>query len=99
MMGPAEKRIDLKNDIYTKWDSAREKERKEKKPHLLHRGWNWRALYEMKARAQKEKYLFSLLNRGEKFDVMGIERRVIATGITVEIGREMEGNEMAFTKI
>lgn len=72
--------------------------KKKKKTHLLRRGWNGKALYEMKARAQKEKYLFSLLNRGLKFDVIGIESRIITAGFAMEIGREIERSKTAFTK-
>lgn len=75
-----------------------QRKRKKKKTHLLRRGWNGKALYEMKARAQKEKYLFSLLNRGLKFDVIGIESRIITAGFAMEIGREIERSKTAFTK-
>lgn len=77
--------------IYSRSRIQPEKKEKKKrrKTHFLHRGWNWRALYEMKARTQKEKYLFSLPNRGVKFDVMGIASRIITTGI---VGGDWEGD-------
>lgn len=50
----------------------------------------------MKARAQKEEHLFSILNRGLKFDVIGRESRIITAGITVNTGRGIEGSKRAF---
>lgn len=75
------------------------KEKRKKKCRLLHRGWNWRALWKMKAGAQKEEHLFSVLNRGLKFDVIGRESKIITAGITVETGRGTEGSKRAFIKI
>lgn len=72
------------------------KEKRKKKCRLLHRGWNWRALWKMKAGAQKEEHLFSVLNRGLKFDVIGRESKIITAGITVETGEGDRREQKSF---